>query len=96
MGQASRHVSNHHMVVHRTLHHLRQRPHHERRAVALIIAMAVVALLFLLWTLLFFSSLHSNQVAQRTRQTAAASTGIQVVSPSGYSNQNQYQTAPIQ
>ena len=65
------------MVIQRTIHHLKQRPHHERRTFALMFASIVVAALFLIWAVAFFTGLHSAQVAQQAKETAAANAGVE-------------------
>jgi hypothetical protein len=78
------------MVVQRTIHHLRQRPHHERHAVALLIAAGVVVALFFAWAYAFFAGIRANEMnQQQAAQTAAADAGVQVVTPSVDSNSGQ-------
>jgi hypothetical protein len=45
-------------MIHRTIKHMKTRPHHERRAFALMIALGVIVVLFLCWSFFFFSSLQ--------------------------------------
>ncbi|HVM73529.1 MAG TPA: hypothetical protein VMU13_01460 [Candidatus Paceibacterota bacterium] len=83
------------MVVQRTIHHLKQRPHHERRAVALLSACFVVVVLFFGWAYAFFASVHSSALANQqaqVAQTAAANDSVQVATPSDTSNFGQTET----
>ena len=78
------------MVLKKTIHNLKQRPHHERRAFALLSAMGVVVVLFFGWAYAFFSGIHATEaVNQAATQTASANRGAQVVSPSIETNSGQ-------
>jgi peptidoglycan hydrolase CwlO-like protein len=65
------------MVVHRTIHHLKTRPHHERRAVALLIALGVIIVLFFAWAFVFFSDIHSSSLTAAQAHAAALETAMQ-------------------
>ncbi len=77
------------MLAHRTIHRLKQRPHHERRAVALLIATGVVIVLFIGWAYAFFSSIHTSVTEQQTvTDTSDVDTSSSVVVPSTDSTTN--------
>ena len=66
------------MVLHKTIHHLKQRPHQERRAVAMLSATFVVVMLFFGWAYAFFSGIRATEaVNQAAMQTAAANESAQ-------------------
>jgi|GEM_PF-2096758 len=48
------------MVVRRTIHKLRQRPHEDRMAIAAWCAIAVVAILFIGWVFFFFNTIRTT------------------------------------
>ncbi len=57
-------------MIHRTIRHLKTRPHHERRAVALLVAIGIVVVLFLLWVITFVSSLRAHSVPSASAQSS--------------------------
>ena len=65
------------MVVRRTIHHLRGRPHHERRAVAILTASGVVVVLFIVWSILFFHAIQAQSIQNIQAQTANLNTLVQ-------------------
>lgn len=62
------------MVVRRTIHAMRQRPHEDRHAVAVSLAAVVAIILFLAWITLFFRA-ASASVNDAAQSAAAATSG---------------------
>jgi len=64
------------MVVRRTIHVMRQRPHEDKHAVAVSLSVAVAILLFLAWITLFFRA-ASASVSSASQSAAVGATSEQ-------------------
>lgn len=78
------------MIAHKTIHRLKQRPHHERRAVALFVAMGVVVVTFFGWMFAFFAGLDTGAVGTpAASETAATAIPSEIVTPTTFTNSGQ-------